>query len=89
MVRLRADHPQPGHMYPHPRVAVSARRPSRPGADRGRIGCECGRRAAAGDGRPRRTGQAGGVVKGYLLDSFKDAFDRYLPPLSATPLQGP
>lgn len=29
------------------------------------------------------------VVKGYTLDSFHDAFDRYLPSVSATPLQGP
>ncbi len=29
------------------------------------------------------------VVKGYTRDSFKDAWDRYLPPLSATPLHGP
>jgi hypothetical protein len=28
-----------------------------------------------------------GVVKGYLLEVFKDAFDRYLPAPSATPLQ--
>jgi hypothetical protein len=29
------------------------------------------------------------VVKGYTLDSFRDAFERYLPSESATPLQGP
>jgi len=28
------------------------------------------------------------VAKGYMLESFKDAFARYLPPASATPLQG-
>ena len=33
-----------------------------------------------------RVGHA--VVKGYLLDGFKDAFERYLPTTSATPLQG-
>jgi hypothetical protein len=39
--------------------------------------------------RPQNLREGQTVAKGYLLDSFKDAFARYLPPASATPLQGP
>jgi len=39
--------------------------------------------------QPQNMRTQSSVLKGYLRDSFKDAWERYLPAVSATPLQGP
>jgi hypothetical protein len=39
--------------------------------------------------QPQNISTQTSVLKGYVWESFKDAWERYLPPESATPLQGP